>query len=69
MFLNSYYKTHAIVSSDASSMAAGAICSFDNEDQYFHSNFSKFECAESSTWRELKAIKQALYSFKDQLSG
>ena len=68
MFLNSYYKTHAIVSSDASSMAAGAICSFDNEDQYFHSDFSKFECTESFTWRELKAIEEALYSFKDQLS-
>ena len=36
--LNSHSKTHAIVCSDASS---DAICSFDNENKYFHSNFSK----------------------------
>ena len=60
---------HAIVCSDASSVAAGAICFFDNEDQYFYSNVSKFECAEGSTWRWLKAIEEALYYFKDQLSG
>ena len=61
--LNSYSKTHAIVCLDASSEAAGAICSFDNEDQYFYSNFSNFECAENSTWRELKANEEVLYYF------
>ena len=66
--LNFYSKRHPIVCSDASSLAAGAICFFDNEDQYSHSNFSKFECAET-TWRELKAIEEALKSFKDQMSS
>ena len=45
------------------------LCSFDNENHYFHSNFSKFEGAKTSTWKDFKATEEALYSFKDQLSG
>jgi ribonuclease HI len=50
-------------------VAAGFICSFENEEHYFHSNFSELESTESSTWRELTAIQEALFSFKDSLSG
>jgi hypothetical protein len=68
-FLKSYSMTHAIVCSGASSVAAGAICSFENEEHYFHSIFSELKSKESSTWRELTAIQEALFSFKKLLNG
>lgn len=68
-YMNGYSKTYAILCTDASSVAAGAVCHLSGTQQFFHSNFSKIESAKSSTWRELKAIQLALFSYKEQLSG
>lgn len=68
-FMKEYSKSFVILCTDASSVAAGAVCELSGTQQYFHSNFSEVESAQSSTWRELKAIQLALFSYKDSLSG
>jgi hypothetical protein len=67
--MNDYSRTFAILCTDASSVAAGGVCQLSGTHQYFHSNFSETEKLQSSTWRELRSIQLALYSFKEQLSG
>jgi hypothetical protein len=39
------------------------------ESKVFHKMFNDFESIQSSTWRETRAIEQALSSFKLQFSG
>ncbi|XP_052715456.1 uncharacterized protein LOC128188443 isoform X2 [Crassostrea angulata] len=68
-FMKDYSKSIAILCTDASSVAAGAVCQLSGTHKYFHSNFSEVESAQSSTWRELKAIQLALFSYKENLSG
>ena len=48
--------------SDASDIAAGAF-TVENNEKVFYKAWSKHECAQSSTWRELKAIQLALESY------
>ncbi|VDI69108.1 Hypothetical predicted protein [Mytilus galloprovincialis] len=57
-----------VVYSDASNVAAGAFTVEVNE-KVFHSTWSEYEKNMSSTWRELRAIQLALYSFKSVLKN
>ena len=66
--LKHYSRSDAIVFSDASSVAAGAIC-VQHDQKVFHQMFSESERCSSSTYRELLAIKQALLTFENDLMG
>ena len=57
-----------IVYSDASNVAGGAYTVEMNE-KVFHQMWDEFEKNMSSTWRELRAIHLALYSFKSELQN
>ena len=57
-----------LVFSDASDIAVGAFTVETNE-KVFHKAWSKHECAQSSTWRELKAIQLALKSYACSFVG
>ena len=59
---------HIMVYSDASDRVCRAF-TIGIDDSIFHSMRSESESKRSSTWRELKAIEQALLSFADILSG
>jgi hypothetical protein len=57
-----YSKSTAIVFSDASNVARGAY-TIDIDHNIFHQMWNDFETSKSSTWREMKAIEQALLTF------
>ena len=63
-----YSKSHVIIFSDASKIAAGAY-TVELDRKNFHRMWNVSEAMESSTWRELKAIELALLSFKDVFEG
>lgn len=56
-----------IVYSDASNVAAAA-CTVGVDESKFHLMWNEQEAQKSSTWREMRAIEQALFSFKNNLS-
>lgn len=56
-----------VVYSDASGSGCGAHVNFDN--RIFQANWSEAECAKSSTWRELAAVKLALSSYIEQVKN
>ena len=56
-----------ITYSDASNSACGAFV--ENSNLVFHQNWSPVESAQSSTWRELKAVCLALEVFASHFSG
>ena len=62
-----YRPSSVVMYSDASNIACGAY-SVEIESKVFHKMFNDFESIQSSTWREMKAIEQALSSFKLQFS-
>ena len=62
MFEALYSRSDAIVFSDASSVAADAIC-VQHSQKVFHQMFSESERSASLTYKEMLAIKQALLSF------
>ena len=66
--LVSYRPSSVVMYSDASNIACGAY-SVEIESKVFHKMFNDFESIQSSTWREMRAIEQALSSFKLQFSG
>lgn len=66
--LGVYSKSSVVIYSDASNVAAGAY-TVEVESKLFHKMWSVNERAESSTWRELKAIELALSCFKDSFQG
>ena len=59
-----YSKSSVVIYSDASNVAAGAY-TVQVESKLFHKMWFVNERAESSTWRELKAIDLALSCFKN----
>ena len=61
--LVSYRPSSVVMYSDASNIACGAY-SVEIESKVFHKMLNDFESIQSSTWREMKAIEQALSSFK-----
>jgi hypothetical protein len=56
-----------VVYSHASNEACGAILDIHGSSKVFHCNWSNEEKAESSTWRELKAVHLAVQAFKFDL--
>jgi len=60
-------KPSKIVYSDASNSACGSYIQF--EDKIFHQNWSDYESAQSSTFRELLAVSLSLKAFKDSLGA
>ena len=66
--LVSYRPSSVVMYSDASNIACGAY-SVEIESKVFHKMFNDFESIQSSTWREMWAIKQALSSVKLHFSG
>ena len=64
----SYRPSSEIIYSDANNKACGAY-SVEIESKVFHKTFNEFESIQSSTWREMRAVEQALSSFKLQFSG
>ena len=66
--LSTYDKSSIIIYSDASNVAAAA-CTVEIDRTNFHKMWTTDEALESSTWRELKAIKLALCSFQHVFSG
>ena len=56
-----------IISSDASDKGIGAIC--ESKSLVCHRSFNIFECHNSSTWRELEAMRFALDSFGKFIRG
>jgi hypothetical protein len=65
--LSTYDKSSIIIYSDASNVAAAA-CTVEIDRKNFHKMWTTDEALESSTWRELKAIELALYSFQHVFS-
>ncbi|KAK3082563.1 hypothetical protein FSP39_021987 [Pinctada imbricata] len=59
---------NVIVYSDASDSACAA-CTVEVEEKVFHRMWTDNERLQSSTWRELKAIEDALKSFSNYLAG
>lgn len=55
-----------IIYSDASLVAVAA-CTVGVDEHRFHQMWNEHEVQKSSTWREMKAIEQALFSFKNNL--
>ena len=66
--MNDYSKSEILICSDASDIAAGAVCVSHNE-KYFHQMFSEQERLMSSTWRELKALQQSIFTFGKDIKG
>lgn len=66
--LDSYSKSSVAIFSDASNSAGGAY-TVDIDKHIFHQMWSKVEMSKSSTWREMKAIEQALISYQNLLTG
>ena len=66
--LSTYDKSSIIIYSDASNVAAAA-CTVEIDRKNFHKIWTTDAALESSTWRELKAIKLALCSFQHVFSG
>ena len=62
------FRKDVIVYSDASDHA-GAAYTVEVNEHIFHMTWSEYERGLSSTWRELKAIEQALMSFSSRLQG
>ena len=63
----SYRPSSVVMYSDERNIACGAY-SVEIESKVFHKMFNDFESIQSSTWREMKAIEQALSFFKLQFS-
>ena len=59
----SYRPSSVVMYSAESNVACGAY-SVEIESKVFRKMFNDFESIQSSTWREMKAIEQALSSFK-----
>jgi len=59
--------TKLIISSDASDKGIGAIC--ESKSLICHKSFNIWECSNSSTWRELEALRFALDSFGKSIRG
>ena len=56
--------------SDASNSACGAFVDFvESSNLLFHQNWSPEESAQSSTWRELRAVSLAMEAFANHFSG
>ncbi|VDI75399.1 Hypothetical predicted protein [Mytilus galloprovincialis] len=66
--LGHYSKSSVVIYSDASNIAAGAY-TVELENKIFHKMWTCSETVQSSTWRELKAIELALFSFKNSFTG
>jgi len=66
--LASYCPSSVIMYSDASNLACGAYC-VEVQNKVFHRMWNEIELTQSSTWRELKAIEQAIFTFLDDLKG
>lgn len=66
--LDSYSKSSVIVFSDASSVACGAY-TVELDKKVVHQMWDTTEACKSSTWREMKAIEQALKAFQHCLKG
>lgn len=56
-----------IVYSDASNVATAA-CTVGVDESKFHLMWGEQKAQKSSTWREMSAIEQSLFSFKNKLS-
>ena len=65
-YLQKHIRKVVIIYSDASDIAAGTYTVEVNE-KIYHQIWSEGECIMSSTWREMKAIEQALMSFQSFL--
>ena len=63
----SYRPSSIVMYYDASNITCDAY-SVEIESKVFHKMLNDFESFQSSTWREMRAIEQALYSFKLQFS-
>ena len=63
-----YKPQQILVFSDASDLACGAY-SVEVDDKVFHKMWNDCERVKSSTWRELRAIEQALISFGNAFTG
>lgn len=57
--LASYCLSSVIIYSDASNVTFGAYC-VEVQNKVFHKMWNEYEKGQSSTWRELKAIEQAI---------
>ena len=66
--LASYCPSSFIMYSDASNLACGAYC-VEVQNKVFYRMWNEIEVNQSSTWRELKAIEQALFTFIYDLTG
>ena len=62
------FRKDVIIYSDASDHA-GAAYTVEVNEHIFHMTWSEYERGLSSTWRELKAIEQALMTFSSRLQG
>lgn len=49
------------------SNVAAAACTVSVDEHRFHQMWNEHEVQKSSTWRDMKAIEQALFSFKNNL--
>ena len=65
-YLQKQIRKVVIIYSDVSDIASGAYTVEVNE-KIYHQMWSEGECTMSSTWREMKAIEQALISFQSFL--
>lgn len=57
-----------IIYSDASNVTCGAYC-VEVQNKVFHKMWNEYEKGQSSKWRELKAIEQALVTFLTEFKG
>jgi hypothetical protein len=63
-----YSPFSVVIYSDASNVACGAY-SVEIENKIFHKMWNAYEKDQSYTWREMRAIELALFSFKDKFKG
>lgn len=66
--LKSYSLSSVIMYSDVSNVA-GAAYTVELENKVCHKMWNEIEKKQSPTWREMRAIEQALLSFKDVFQG
>ena len=66
--MHRYSSSDVLICSDASSVAAGAVC-IEHDKKVFHQMFSDSEIQTSSTFREMLAIDRALLAFEPFLGG
>jgi hypothetical protein len=59
--LASYSRSSVIIYSDVNSVAAG-VHTVELDSKVFHTNWSENEKSNGSTWREMRAIEQAIVS-------